>query len=46
MDFGRLIFEGSAAPVAAGPIVREAYLGSESRSGATEPGGGHPDGVG
>jgi ABC-type branched-subunit amino acid transport system ATPase component len=30
LDFGQLIFEGTAAEVAASPIVRAAYLGSEA----------------
>jgi ABC-type branched-subunit amino acid transport system ATPase component len=30
LDFGRLLFEGSAAEVAQSPEVRAAYLGSDS----------------
>ena len=30
LDFGQMIFEGSAAEMLASPIVRSAYLGSES----------------
>lgn len=29
LDFGKMIFEGSAADVASSPVVRAAYLGSE-----------------
>jgi ABC-type branched-subunit amino acid transport system ATPase component/branched-subunit amino acid ABC-type transport system permease component len=32
IDFGRLIFQGSAAEVSASPAVRDAYLGTESVS--------------
>jgi ABC-type multidrug transport system ATPase subunit len=30
LDFGRLIFEGTAADIATSEIVRAAYLGSEA----------------
>ena len=30
LDFGRLVFEGTPASVASSPVVRTAYLGSES----------------
>ncbi|MGH9037391.1 MAG: ABC transporter ATP-binding protein, partial [Acidimicrobiia bacterium] len=30
LDFGRLIYEGTAADVLSAPIVKAAYLGSEA----------------
>ena len=35
LDFGHLIFEGDAATVSASPLVRAAYLGSESNEVST-----------
>jgi ABC-type branched-subunit amino acid transport system ATPase component len=35
LDFGQMIFEGTPAEVAASPVVRKAYLGSEAPDGAT-----------
>ncbi|MFZ0249528.1 MAG: branched-chain amino acid ABC transporter permease/ATP-binding protein [Acidimicrobiales bacterium] len=40
LDFGQLVFEGTAAEMLASPIVRNAYLGSEGRM--TDADGGAP----
>jgi ABC-type branched-subunit amino acid transport system ATPase component/branched-subunit amino acid ABC-type transport system permease component len=39
LDFGRLLFEGDPAAVAASPVVQAAYLGSEAVVGAIAGGG-------